>query len=249
MKKVFRNVLIWFYYLFIKLLYKRKENIFYKSILILVPHPDDEVFGLGGFILKMSDHGSKIHIIYLTDGEGSGIWHDGDKIKIHRIALSENVCMRLGIINTDIYRLEMYDGYVPQHGQAGFDNVVIRVKVIIESVKPDAVFTTHLLDYWPFDHVAAAQIAKEAVIQSDTKPELWYYWVWAWYNLKPWQILGRKRKKLQKIDISDQLERKYELTDIYLNSLTPDGKPWIGILPDPLLRAFKYPYEIVERIL
>jgi LmbE family N-acetylglucosaminyl deacetylase len=120
---------------------------------------------------------------------------------------------------------------------------------IISSINPGAVFVTHTDDYWPFDHIAAANIAREAVIHSGSKPQLWYYWVWAWYNIRPWQLFGTRFKNLQKIDISDQIKRKRELSDIYLNSLTPDGKPWSGILPKPLLKAFEYPFEIVERIL
>jgi LmbE family N-acetylglucosaminyl deacetylase len=227
--------------------FKKQEGL--NTILILCPHPDDEVLGLGGFILRMYDDGRKINIIYLTDGENSGVWDDKAEICKRRIAFSEFVCSNIGINKADIYRLHLQDGSIPHPGQPGFEESVKRIKKIIESVRPDAVFASHYLDYWPFDHVAAAHIAREAVIQSDTRPELWYYWVWAWYNIRPWQILGAKHKNLQKIDISDQLKRKMKLTDIYLSSLTPDGKPWSGILPDPLLKAFKYPFEIVERIL
>ncbi len=252
-KDFIKGIFIRFEYLLIKLFSKQANNktrnvISTKSFLVLAPHPDDEVFGLGGFILKMLDSGSKFYIIYITDGEGSDVWHDRKEISKQRIALSENVCSNLHINKSDMFRMHIPDGFVPHPGQSGFEATVKSVKEIIDSVKPDAVFATHRLDYWPFDHVAGGQIAYEAVNKSDTKPQLWYYWVWAWYNVRPWKLSYSSLKRLQKINIRDQIIHKKELMGIYLKSVTPEGKPWCGILPKPLLRAFDFPFEIVERI-
>jgi LmbE family N-acetylglucosaminyl deacetylase len=236
-------------YYFIKLLSKRANKLTFGRALIFAPHPDDEIFGLGGFILKLISGGVKISIIYLTDGENSGVWHDKDEIRNQRIALSEKVIKNLGCNKSDIYRLHLRDGSVPHRGQPGFEEVVMKVKLIINSIHPDTVYSVHTLDYWPYDHVACAQIAYDAVIESDVKAQLWYYWVWAWYNIRLWQLLRLKRRNLLKVDIRDRLNGKIELTDIYLRSLTTDGKPWCGILPNRLLKAFRYPYEIMERIL
>ncbi len=224
------------------------ERIILKNlVLILAPHPDDEIFGLGGYMLKILDKGCKVSIIYLTDGEGSDVWHDREEIRKQRIALSENVCANLHINKSVTFRLHIPDGFVPHPGQSGFEEAVKSVKEIIDSVKPDAVFATHWLDYWPFDHVACADIAVEGIKKSISKPQLWYYWVWAWYNIRPQQIGSIKFKKLQMIEIRDQLKRKKELIDIYLNALTPDGKPWCGELPSLLIKAFKQPTEIIEK--
>jgi LmbE family N-acetylglucosaminyl deacetylase len=227
---------------------KSSTNIL-NPILVIAPHPDDEILGLSGFIIKSRYEKKKIHIIYLTDGENSGTWPDKDEIRHTRINLSEKVCSLLGVPSSNIFRLHLTDGSVPRSGEEGFNNAVETIIEIIEQIKPEVVFTTHSDDYWPFDHVAAAQISKEAVLRSYAKPQLWYFWVWAWYNIRPWQLFGSKFRNLQKIDIRDQLKQKKELSDIYLNSLTPDDKPWSGILPIPLLNAFEYPFEIVEKIL
>ena len=227
---------------------KLRPDIF-NSILVIAPHPDDEILGLGGLIIKSIIEGRQVNILYLTDGENSDIWQDKEKIRRERIKLSEKVYLKLDIPASNIFRLHLPDGSVPQQGEEGFNHAVETIKEIIEQINPEAVFTTHCDDYWPFDHVAAAHIAKEAVLRSDARPQFWYYWVWAWYNIRPWQLFGSKIGNLRKMDIRDQLSRKKELTDIYMNSLTPDGKPWSGILPKPLLKAFKYPFEIVEKIL
>lgn len=221
---------------------------FSKNLLVLAPHPDDEILGLGGIILQFLKNGSKIHIVYLTDGEGSGVWLDKEEIKRQRIALSNQVCGELGISYENITRLHIPDGAVPFKGQAGYVEVVAQVQNLIDILKPDAVFATHSLDYWPYDHVACAELAKDAVQNATHTPELWYYWVWAWYNLRPWQLQRIKNSKIRKFDCSEWKLRKKELIKIYLNANTPDHKPWSGVLPKALIKALSGKYEVVEQI-
>ena len=82
------------------------------SILIIAPHPDDEIIGLGGFMLKTIQQGGKFHLIYLTNGEGSGVWSDTKEIGRQRIKMSETVCDKLRI--ESITRMHLPDGAVPQ---------------------------------------------------------------------------------------------------------------------------------------
>jgi LmbE family N-acetylglucosaminyl deacetylase len=42
-----------------------------KKIVIFAPHPDDELIGAGGALLKWKDEGHEIHIIYLSDGRAA----------------------------------------------------------------------------------------------------------------------------------------------------------------------------------
>lgn len=248
MKKVLRKYNVILISILLRLFSDRTKGLYFNRTLVLAPHPDDEVLGLGGIIMNILTRGGEICILYLTDGESSGTWNNIEEIRKQRIQLSEKSAAQLTINDSNIYRQHLPDGNIPHPGKPGFEEVVSDVKELIKSVKPDAVFTTHPLDYWPFDHVACAAIASEAIKLSDHKPQLWYYWVWAWYNLRPWKLSVKRLKKLQMIDINDQLSRKKELMDIYLKPRTPDGKPWSGILPKALLKAFKYPFEIVERI-
>lgn len=243
-KKIFINILIFLVRVFVT--GKRLPD--FKTVLILAPHPDDEIFGLGGIILQTLQKGGKVNLVYLTDGEASGVCPDKEEIRIQKIALSEQVCKKLGLDSSTITRLHLSDGAVPHLGQTGFPEAVIQIKGFIESLKPDAVFATHPLDYWPFDHVACAHIAKEAVNKSKHKTQLWYYWVWAWYNIRPWQLLKIRYRKLQKIDISEQIPQKKTLTDIYLKAFTPEGKSWSGILPQLLIKAIGSPFEVCEKV-
>ncbi len=40
--------------------------------------------------------------------------------------------------------------------------------------------------------------------------------------------------------------KKNELMDIYLKSLSPQGKPWSGDLPEAMLYPFSKPNEFLE---
>jgi LmbE family N-acetylglucosaminyl deacetylase len=235
--------------LFIKKINLRDNLLTYKSLLILIPHPDDEIFGLGGIILYTLQKGGKVNLVYLTDGECSGVWPDMEEIRHQRFALSEQICNKLGLNSSAITHLHLSDGAIPHSGQTGFQETVIQITGIIESLKPDAVFATHTLDYWPFDHVSCATIAMEAVKKTKHKTQLWYYWVWAWYNIRPWQLSKFNFRKLWRIDIREQMAQKRTLMEVYLKAVTPEGKPWSGLLPKALLKAFEYPVEIIERII
>ena len=39
-------------------------------LLVVAPHPDDEVIGAGGLMQRVQAGGGKVHVVYLTDGEG-----------------------------------------------------------------------------------------------------------------------------------------------------------------------------------
>lgn len=45
---------------------RQKEN-----ILVIAPHPDDDVLGVGGYMVKAAQEGKKVFTIYITDGAGS----------------------------------------------------------------------------------------------------------------------------------------------------------------------------------
>jgi len=230
-------------------LLKPSKQISFKSILVIAPHPDDEVIGLGGIMLQTLQTAGKVNIVILTDGEESGSSKDRDEIRRIRIDLSEKVAASLSIPPSSIIRLHLPDSLVPHKGKPGFNQAVEQLAQIIEDINPDAVFATHPLDYNPYDHVACSQMAIEAVKLSAIKPELWFYWVWAWYNLvyPAMQLHELSLKRLCKIDISAQLAKKNELIKIYLDPLSPQGTPWSGQLPEAMLYPHTKPYEFIEK--
>ena len=217
-------------------------------ILIIAPHPDDEIFGMGGYLIRCLQDDSDIYIIYLTDGEKSLRDVDSIIIRRERINLSERIAGRLNINLDSLYRTRLPDGNVPRERNHDFDDAVEKVKQIILSVRPGTVFVTHPLDTWPYDHIAAYEIARKALERSGCNIALYAYWVWLWYSM-PLSALGNiNRKKTIRFNIAGELERKWELIEIYMHHTAPNGKPYSGILPREMLNAFNYPYEVFEKI-
>lgn len=225
----------------------KKRNTSFKSILVLAPHPDDEIIGLGGLVLQTLKNNGQVYITYLTDGKNSGASANKNEIKKQRIRLSEQVINKLNINPENISRLHLPDGEVPFSEENRFKETVNKIKLQIESIKPDAIFATAKSDYWPFDHVACSQIAKEAIKTSTFKSELWFYWIWTWYHLKPWHLLKLNFKKLNKIDVTEELSEKQKLIEIYLNAYSQDGLPWSGMLPKSMIHPFSKEFEIIEK--
>jgi LmbE family N-acetylglucosaminyl deacetylase len=217
-------------------------------MLVLAPHPDDEILGAGGCIIAASERNNSVHVVYLTDGEGSASHHEPDRIRIERKRLKDNVLQLLGIPSSQQHNFHLPDGAVPRKGEPGFEDTVSLLAKLIDTIKPDNVVSTHPDDYWPYDHVACAELAIAAVSQSAHKPDLYGYWVWAWYNLRPWQVWQRRNHALMRIDISPWYKRKQELISIYLDAKSPEGLPWSGVLPYSLRLAFRFRFEVVEKI-
>ena len=219
-----------------------------EKIIIIAPHPDDEIFGTGGFLLKSIRSGVAVSIVYLTDGEKSLLDIDTDVVSRERIKLSYLVTQRLKIPASSLYRIHLPDGNVPRKGESGFDAAVKNIKEVIFEVLPDAVFVTHPLDTWPYDHIAAFEITREAMKQTGMHIDLYAYWVWVWYSLPLSQIFKINRQKTIRLNIKDELYQKWELVNIYMDSHASNGKPYSGVLPKAFMSAFKYPYEVFEKI-
>ena len=212
------------------------------NILILSPHPDDEIIGLGGLILQILQRSGKVHIVYLTDGENSNSHPDKERIKEERFLLTEKVLSELRIPREQIYWLHLEDCGIARLSQKNFSLVSERLKEIIDITQPDAVFATHFLDKH-VDHIACFELAKEAVRKANHKSQLWLYWVWAPFFLFPWEL--HKTLKSKKINIDTQYRRKQELMDLYLLPKSPSNYPWSGYLPK-ILRS-PLPNEIIEK--
>ena len=53
-----------------------------KNILIIAAHPDDEILGCGGTILKNISLKNKVHVLYISDGVGGRYENEFDKKRI-----------------------------------------------------------------------------------------------------------------------------------------------------------------------
>lgn len=111
-----------------------------KKILVIAPHADDEVLGLGGYLLHESKKGSSIRIVYAAIG-GEGCRQDANK----RLEEVDSVCGVIDALYTCLYLNKDAElDTVPSH------DIVSKLDNIVDEYKPDEVFincTSHHQDH------------------------------------------------------------------------------------------------------
>lgn len=108
-----------------------------KSILIIASHPDDEVLGCGGAILRHIDKGDKVSLLFMTDGVSSRMKTSRKNIRSRIKALKRSNSI-LGI--QSFHHLNFPDNSMDKHPLL---NIVKKIETIIKKIKPSVVYTHH----------------------------------------------------------------------------------------------------------
>ena len=205
--------------------------------LIIAPHPDDEVFGCGGFIAHSIAGGVLPHVVLLTGGGGSHrgcCGMDEEIVVSERRKLTRQALASLGIPSSHIHFLDFQDGHISDRPQPEME----KLKQLALSLKPSAIFVPHHGEGWP-DHLAAREIGLElALLTGATAIE---YCVWFWFYKQRRVDWSRARQ----LPLSEAEHRaKLEAIRIYSSTSASCGNPYIGQLPSLFLRAHRTPREL-----
>ena len=74
----------------------------FQRVLVVVAHPDDESFGLGGVITALVDAGSRLSVLCLTAGEASTLGAETDDLSVLRSGELDLAARRLGVERTTL---------------------------------------------------------------------------------------------------------------------------------------------------
>lgn len=140
-----------------------------KRILVLAPHPDDDIFGCGGTLHRCHLNGSIITSVYLTDGGQGNRAESGDLVGTRRRE-AERAAAIIGI--DELVFLENRDGQLQCTPEA-----VSSVARLLERTRPDAVFLPFLLDNHP-DHQVTSDIFIEAAARVSGDLVCYGYEIW-----------------------------------------------------------------------
>lgn len=148
--------------------------------LVLAPHPDDEVIGCGGAIIKHVQNNDPVHVIIMTDG-AQGDLELAQKIQSNNhyeldvqeyIELRKKECQNAGIILN--YGIPKFWGIRDRTLEYG-EKFVLMVLDQIDALMPSYVYVPSLYEMHP-DHRTLAMIALEAVRRSKScNPRLIMY--------------------------------------------------------------------------
>ena len=192
------------------------------KIVIFAPHPDDEIYGCGGSILKWMEEGHDLHIIYVTDNCALITWgkkkdqliedcaneflHLSEE-EIGKIGLQEAVLVakNFGFLDSNVHLFKFHDQDAANQIQKGVELTKEIVKDADRLVIPSD-NNNHT------DHQATQDMAKKAA--SELNLDKVEFYVYAIYN-----ILKIPLDKQVKIKIAPYRTQIYELMKGYRTQL------------------------------
>ncbi len=138
-------------------------------VVLVAPHPDDEVLGAGATVAALAAGGAEVHLVAVTDGEAS---HPGrsDELRTVRAREREVALGVLGLAGAHLHRLHLPDGGVRSA------DVSERLAPLLD--RDDLVLAPWAHDGHPDHDACGAAVA-------DLPGRHWSYLVWAWHWATP----------------------------------------------------------------
>lgn len=167
----------------------------YKRVLVLSPHPDDEMIGVGGTMMSFIDKGSSVTIVQFTNGSNSEAISQVEPSLRKKIRLDEAKRVSNEIGASLIVLEDIDDGKLI----ASMDTVT-RLQSIIDKVNPDVIFSPFVNDPHP-DHLAVNEILYKVLLSGCAKKyfNVLGYEVWAFCPYNKISLITRYMSK--KIEI------------------------------------------------
>ena len=122
-----------------------------ERLLVLAPHPDDEVIGCGGLVALHLREGRPVHVVVATDGAQAG---DG----AGREAESRNALALLGNATIEFLRF-------PDRDLENARELDARIAAILRDWKPDLIAVPSPLEIHP-DHIALSRVFCELIARD-----------------------------------------------------------------------------------
>ena len=139
--------------------HKILEQIPHGNVLVIAPHPDDDIFGCGGTISLHVEQGDKVKIVYLT---GKGTLREEE---------AKSAIKVLGV--TDVQFLNLKDGAISANKKT-----VLELSDLISEDKPEIIDAPSFLDPNK-DHFEAANILAQALKKVPYSGTIFLYEVWS----------------------------------------------------------------------
>ena len=155
--------------------------------LVLAPHPDDEVLGCAGAIMRHVERSDPVKVVVLTDG-AFGAGNRQAEVTRRREAESREAGKILGYGEPEFWR-------IPDRGLAGWQELSGELTRVINEFSPEWVYIPSWWEIHP-DHVAVARGVTDALRQGFISARLAMYEV------------GMPLQPNCLLDITELLERK-----------------------------------------
>lgn len=217
-----------------------------RRVVVLAPHPDDEVLGVGGLLALLSRAGASVEVVAVTDGEAS---HPAStavpptELSLVRTMETVTALTALGLRPT-VHRLGLRDG-----GAGSLeDPVTDALASDDELLQPgDWLLAPWDSDGHP-DHEAVGRAAHRVVERTGAR--LLAYPVWAWHWAQPADPrVPWSRASVVRLP-ADVRRAKAAAVTAFRSQTEPLGPDPAdpadaAVLPAAVLARFARPYEVV----
>ena len=195
-------------------------------LVVIAPHPDDEVLGAGGLLQLAAQLGREVLVVAVTDGGGS---HPGSelwpaaRLLEQRRAESSHALALLGLDGEVVHRLGLPDGQV----EAEQDRLAASLQTLLRPA--DVVVAPWQLDGHP-DHEVVGRHGASAASAIGARFVQMPIWGWHWahpdHPAFPWRQAVR-------LSLDGVGEQKRLAVQCFESQLAPDPSTGAGpILPD-----------------
>lgn len=204
------------------------------KIIVFAPHPDDEIFGCGGSILKWMNEGHDVHIVYVTDNRASIKWgirenqllyeEAEDYINLSEEELAEIALKEAVEVSKSFGFSDSNTHFYKFHDQKAMNNIKLGASLSKEIIKKsDRIIIPSDNNNHP-DHQATHTMVKKAAHELNLSTAEFY--IYALYN-----VLKVPKNKQLKIRTEQFSNRLYELMKGYKTQLclkdTRMGWEWV----------------------
>lgn len=202
-------------------------------VVVVAPHPDDEVLGVGGTLALLAGAGARLRVIAVTDGEGSHPSARDPAGLVRRRAQERATALAiLGVPDVEVVRLGFPD--------TGLDRVAGEVVAALREVCRD--FEVCLAP-WDADahadHEAAGRAARRACRRVLSYP------IWAWH----WAVPGDRRlpwRRAARVELPPAIAaRKRSAIHAFTSQLTERAGAAGPVLPPGIVAHFTRSQEVL----
>ena len=162
----------------------------WSDVVVVAPHPDDEVLGVGGLMARLAARQVAVRVIAVTDGGGAeppAAWSP-ERLARERVEEAKAACAALGVGAP--HRLRLPDGAVEAHEDT-------LAAALAETLTDGTVcLATWRADGHP-DHEATGRAAARACTRTGATLVEYPVWMWHWARpldpAVPWERVRRQR--------------------------------------------------------
>jgi len=146
------------------------------NVLVLAPHPDDELLGCGGTLARIARSGGRVTILHATDGSEAASLQDCTAAVRRTVRLEEakEVARAMGFDPPVLWR-ESNASFVESPG------LVDRLAQLIEDLDPQGILLPFVTDIHP-DHRVLCRLLARAL---DARPSRAWIWSYSGWSLVP----------------------------------------------------------------